>query len=174
MDAQQCDHQDPQRDQAGLPTVSARPRNSGCAGRFHGLPEPVTAARESFDEARRLDGVAERLTQPFHRGVDAVLEVDDRVARPKLLAQVFTRHELARPLDEHAQNPQRLPFKLDLHPAPAQLQCAPVEFEGVEPKELRSRVIRVSHEPRSPTPAYHLHFASVSPSVHCLRGCRRA
>ena len=48
------------------------------------------------------------------------------------------------------EDPQRLPFELDLHPAAAQLQGAPVEFEGVEPKEMRSRVVR--GQPRAQVP----------------------
>jgi hypothetical protein len=74
-----------------------------------------------------------------------VLEIDDRVAGPKLLAQVFTRHQRARLFDQHAQNAQRLALELELHPAPAQLKRTPIKFKGIEPKEMRSCVTRVSH-----------------------------
>ena len=58
--------------------------------------------------------VAQRLAQPLHGGIDAVLEVDDRLARPELPAKLFAAYQLARSLDQQGEDSQRLAFELDL------------------------------------------------------------
>ena len=75
--------------------------------------EAVAAPMQRLDEPRVVGIVAERRAQPFDRGVQAVLEVDERSRRPQALAQLFARHDFARPLEHHHENFKRLILKPD-------------------------------------------------------------
>jgi hypothetical protein len=123
------------------------------------MDEAIAAPRQSLDEARRFSGVFQGLAQALDCGIDAVLEVDDRLAGPELPADFFAAHQLAWSLDQQGQDPQRLAFEPDLYPALAQLECAGIEFDVLEAEETNCSTVGVSHEPKPPS-------LSVSPSFH--------
>ena len=70
--------------------------------------EPVPLARQRLDVAGSGGGVRQRLAQPLHRRVDAVLEPDDRAVRPQARLDLLARDHLARPIQQHGQDRQGL------------------------------------------------------------------
>src|SRR5437867_6325247 len=75
---------------------------------LHGSLPAIATTRQSLDKAGILGGVTQGLPQAVHRGADAVLELHNRIVRPQTLAQIFSRYQLARVLQEHDQDSQRL------------------------------------------------------------------
>ena len=67
------------------------------AGRspLHRRDKPVSAARQRFNVARHLGGVAERLAKARNRIVQAMVEIDERVGGPNLRAQLLASDHIA-------------------------------------------------------------------------------
>jgi hypothetical protein len=76
--------------------------------------ETVSTTRQGFDESRALSRIGQRVAQSFDRRVEADIEIDKCVGRPKLLVKVFPGHQLARLLKQHGQDLKGLIVKLDL------------------------------------------------------------
>ena len=93
------------RDRTG-PVRRRSTRRDGAA--IHRGDETIAAARHRLDIARRIGGVAQRVAQPLHDCVQAVLEVDEGVGGPEPLPQLVAGHQLAGPLDQGQQHVQRL------------------------------------------------------------------
>src|SRR5215469_1101616 len=70
--------------------------------------ESVADSRDSLDEAGFACGVTNCLTKLFHRGVQAVFEVDESVLRPELALQLVTGDDLAGRGDQQKENFKRL------------------------------------------------------------------
>src|SRR2546430_8985649 len=86
--------------------VCARDRKSTRLNSSHSqISYAVFCLKKKTKHFRRL---VQRLAQALHRGVDAFVKGDDRVARAKPPAQVLARDELAGPLDEEREDPQTL------------------------------------------------------------------
>jgi hypothetical protein len=84
-------------------------RGSGnLVARTDGRDQPVAPSRDRLDVARHVGGIAERVAQPLHDGVEPVLEVDVRVGRPEACAQLVARDQAARTLDQCEEDLQRL------------------------------------------------------------------
>src|SRR4051812_39188080 len=66
--------------------------------------EAVAAARECLDVTRIARRIAERVTQFVDGCVQAVIEVNEGVRRPKLEAQLFTSDEFAFAGKEHGEH----------------------------------------------------------------------
>src|ERR1700720_762605 len=64
--------------------------------------EPVSLARDGFDEAGIIGGVAEDLSEPHNRGIGAVVEVDEGVWLPESMTQLFAADDLSGTFDEHS------------------------------------------------------------------------
>src|SRR6516165_1881745 len=77
--------------------------------------EAIPSPGYGFNEAGTLSVVIQRRPKPFHGIVQALLEVHERVGRPKLLLQLFSGDGLARTVQQHDQYVQRLPLQPDLH-----------------------------------------------------------
>ena len=60
----------------------APPRGTSVSLVIDSRDQAVPATRDGFDELRSVGVIAERFAQPLDDGVDAVLEVDERVVRP--------------------------------------------------------------------------------------------
>ena len=94
--------------------------------------EPITSPRERLDEPRTFCTVSECVAQLLDRGVETVIEVDNRVRRPQSFAQGFARHDLSRVLQEHRQHLKWLLLQLQLEAIAAQLARFNVDVEGPE------------------------------------------
>jgi hypothetical protein len=83
----------------------------GCGQRFNFFyltHEPVAFARNGFHKAGSIRGVAKAFPQARNGGVQAVIEVDERVRRPETQPELFSSYDLARLFQQHAQNAERL------------------------------------------------------------------
>src|SRR2546428_766632 len=103
------------------------------------VSEPVTAARQRFDEPRILGRVAQGFAQLSHGAVQSDIEIDERVGRPELLLQLLARHHSSGALEQQPQNLKGLVRKPDLQAMPAQLARLRVELEDPEPEDSRRR-----------------------------------
>ena len=98
-----------------------------------GTDPPIAPPRHRLDEPRVLRGVAERLAEPVHRAVEAVIEVDEGVRRPEAGAQVVAADELALPLEQQPQDLDRTAAQPDPQASASQLARADVQLERPEP-----------------------------------------
>ena len=86
--------------------------------------EAVAAAMQRLDEARPLGVVAEHGAQPLDRGVQTVLEVDERAVRPQPVAQLVARQQFARMFEHQREHGERLILQAKPHAVFAQLARA--------------------------------------------------
>ena len=68
--------------------------------------EAIAVTGKRLDEARFVGRILQRIAQPLHRVVQALLEVNESVCRPDLLLQFVAGNDLARMLQQHLQNLQ--------------------------------------------------------------------
>src|SRR6185369_1515573 len=133
------------------------------------MNESIAAARQRFYEPRRFSRIAERLAQALHRSVDAVVEVDDGVAGPELLAKLLAGDEIARMLQKERKHAQRLPLELYLAAVPAQFQGAWVELEVSEAKRPSHRLIGAGH---ATSPAKPITSVALRNDLRCIARAR--
>jgi hypothetical protein len=70
--------------------------------------EPVSAPIERLDEPWTIGIVAKRRSQTLDRGVQPMLEVDERTVRPEPAPQLVARQDFARLLEQHGEHFERL------------------------------------------------------------------
>jgi hypothetical protein len=73
-----------------------------------GRDEPITALRHGFDEARILGRIVQCFAKPVNRLVQRLIEIDEGVVAPQLLAQFFSAHDLAGALQQDGQHAEGL------------------------------------------------------------------
>ena len=98
-----------------------------------GADKSIPTPRQRLDEARRLGRIAQRVAQPVDHGVQAVVEVDERATRPEPLAQLFTRDQVARSLQQQREDLERLLLKPDADASLPQLAGLQIQLEDSEP-----------------------------------------
>src|SRR5439155_7085328 len=86
-----------------------------------GRDEPVAAPSQRLDESRILRRVIESLAKFSHRGVEAVVEVDE-FRGPQALAQLFAGDDGAGALEQKCQKTEGLLLQLHLDSVPPQLR----------------------------------------------------
>ena len=94
--------------------------------------EPIAAPGHRFDEPRRRRVLAERLAQAFDRGVEAVIELDERVVGPQLLPQLLTRDHLTGAIEQRRRGSAGAGRSPKPRPPLAQLARADVQLEHPE------------------------------------------
>src|SRR5260370_28503288 len=98
----------------------------------------IAASSESFDVLRFVGGITQRLPQPIHSGADAVLELDNRVVRPKLLLNLFALDHLAGMLQEEYKDAEGLLRQTNRSATErAQFSRAPVKLKALGPGTTR-------------------------------------
>jgi hypothetical protein len=80
-------------------------------GGFYRRYEAVTTSRDSFDETRLCGGVSERRPNLQNGDVETSVKIDEGVGRPKFRAKLVTCNQVARPLQQHRQEPKWLLLK---------------------------------------------------------------
>ena len=98
--------------------------------------EPIAAAGQRLDESRHVRRVPKRISQAANRGIQAALEIDERLCRPQTLSQLLAGDEVAWTIQQCPENLKRLIGKTDPNPAPAQLAGAEIQLERSEPNEI--------------------------------------
>ena len=99
---------------------------------FDGRDEAVAAAGEGFDETGIAGSVTERFAEPIDRGVDAVFVVDEGSFGPEFAADFLAGEDFARPVQEHAEDPEGLRVEFDAESLTAQFTGGKIDFEGAE------------------------------------------
>src|SRR5436309_3353772 len=150
-----------------LTRPNSRGSGSGGEGYFYGRDEAIPAPGQGFDEARIVSRVPQRLADAVDGGVKAVVEVHECATRPKLLLQLFPRHHLAWPLQEHGQDLKRLLPKPDLQPALAQFAGAQVQLEHAEADDAGRRALCFHRESSGVRQGYHLWRGESKPVMGC-------
>src|SRR5262249_3909639 len=108
--------------------------------------ESVAALREGFDEPRTLGRIPQRLTQAVHRGVQPMIEVDERVGRPELLPKRVAADQVPAPTQEQQKDVEGTASQFDDPTLLAQLAEPAVDLEKAESIETFGRGIRLHAE----------------------------
>ena len=66
-----------------------------AANRIDGRNKPIAAAREGFDEPRRLSRIAQRVAEALHRRIQSAFEIDEGVVVPEPTPQLVPGDDLA-------------------------------------------------------------------------------
>ncbi len=101
--------------------------------------EPVPAPRHRLHKPRAVGGIIQRLAQPVYGRVQAVVKINEGVARPHPFLQLFASDHLPGGLKQCLQNLEGLLLQSDFHAMFPQLSRAQIHFENVEPDCLRYR-----------------------------------
>jgi hypothetical protein len=91
--------------------------------------EPVSTTMKRFNKPWIVRLVPERLAQLLDRAIQAVIEVNECVGRPKSLAQFFPGYDLPGTLQQDHEYLKGLFLQLDPQPALAQFPFLEVNFE---------------------------------------------
>ena len=110
--------------------------------------------------------VVQRSAQFFHRGIEAIVELDIGISGPQTLAQLLACHHLARPLEQNGKHLEWLALNFDARAMLAQFSAAQVYFIYPEPVERRSLCWR-DHVVAAPFPRG---TASLASRVCALQG----
>ena len=85
--------------------------------------KPISHPWHCLNIARLFRGVAQPLTQPIDRDIEAMVELDKSTVWPKAAAQVLSTPQTARLLEQTKQNPQRLSLETYLASGFAEFPC---------------------------------------------------
>jgi hypothetical protein len=112
-------------------------RSAQTAGDRHGLPphgsyESIAAARHGFDVSRILGRIAQSASQLIHRGVEAVLEIDERPFLPDPLTQLVVCNHIPGMRQQGQQDLKRLAGQTNTYSALEQLPRWNIHFKGSE------------------------------------------
>src|SRR5262249_18908804 len=114
-------------------------RTWGAVGRdgFDVTDEAIAASGQRFNEARPRRVVADGAAQALHRGIQAVLEVDERARRPEMPLEAFAVHHLTRMFEQDGEQGEAL-IRQQRPPAVAtELSRLRIEDPGAEPVSVR-------------------------------------
>ena len=83
-----------------------------CFRTFDGWPGiSVTQAGQGFDEAWIFRRVVQRVPEAFHSAVNAVLEIDEGILRPKAFPQILPGDNFTLLFEQGSKDFQRLPWQ---------------------------------------------------------------
>src|SRR5438067_2370311 len=117
----------PQRTTGGPPVIGtffkvlSAKNPSYCRARFdpiHRHLQTVATARHRFHVLGLLRGVLQRQPYFLDGGIDAVVELDNRVIWPELTPDLLARHHLTGMFKQHLKNLEGLLVKADLPAIP--------------------------------------------------------
>src|SRR5215470_2937884 len=99
--------------------------------------EAVATARQGFDKTRIVGRIAECFAQFVDGRVQAVVEVDERIRGPVVVAQLFPGHHFAWPLQQDGKDVKRLFLQLDAHALLMQLTRAEIYLKRSKAQNYR-------------------------------------
>jgi hypothetical protein len=94
--------------------------------------EPITPARQRFNEAGCFGRIPQRVAQSIDRRIQAMFEIAEPLVAPQLSPQLFARDEVARPVEQKLKNAQGLSLKVQAAAGFTKLAGPAVEVEGSE------------------------------------------
>src|SRR5215472_7907619 len=101
------------------------------------MEKAITAPRNGLNVARLVSIIAQCGAYLIDCKVDAAFEIDERVAAPNMLVNLFAGNDLSCAFYEQLQDSELLRLKLDEITAFAQLAVGEVELEGAEANYAR-------------------------------------
>ena len=101
--------------------------------------ETVAPARNRLNENGSIRGVSKNFTQTFDGRVEAGVEIDKGVCRPKRGVEIFARDNRAAALKQLSENEERLVLKTQLRAVPPKFTRLAIQFEGTETIARQSR-----------------------------------
>ena len=99
--------------------------------------EAIASSRDRFHKPWVLRGIAQNFPQTHYRVIKPVIEVDESISLPEAVTKLIPGDDLARLLEEHGQNLERLFRELKTKPLLAKLGGLEVDLE--HPKMNDSR-----------------------------------
>src|SRR5438105_4913127 len=102
-----------------------------------GTYKAVTGARESLDISGMIGRVAQCQAKTVDGGIDAALEIDEGILRPKPAAQFIARNHVAWILEQRTKHLPGLGLKADTNALLAQLSGLQIHLKRSELDELR-------------------------------------
>lgn len=118
----------------------------------------VSAAMQGFDVTRRIGRIAKGVAELGHGLVEAAIEVHKGMRWPKLLAEFFSRDELAWTLQQEYEDFEWLLLKLDPKSVLAQFTGAQISFENPKPQSPRRTLSGLHADTLNLTPTGSLHL----------------
>jgi hypothetical protein len=85
--------------------------------RAHGCDrgyKAISRALKRLNEDRIIGRICKRLPKPHHCGIQAVVEIDEGIARPQSASELFPADGLARMIEQYLQNLTGLLLQPDL------------------------------------------------------------
>ena len=79
----------------------------------NGRDEAIALLRDGFDVERLVGRITQGLAELHDRSIQTVVEIDEGVGRPEMLAQLLARDHLPGVLQQQEQNARRLFAQLD-------------------------------------------------------------
>ena len=110
--------------------------------------KPVTTSTQRLHVLWLFGRIRQGIAKPPHRGVQSVIEINERIGGPQPRAHLFARNNLARAFQQHGKNLEGLVLDLYSAAIAAQFSGPHVHFKGTE-----------AHNPRSITGHYFHVFA---------------
>src|ERR1700688_741480 len=98
----------------------------------------VAVSRDGFDIAWTFRGIAEGGAQLGHGFVEAAIKIDERVGRPKFVAEFLAGYDFPGMFQQKRENLEGLLLQLDSNTAFAQLRRAQVHFKDAKAPTLRA------------------------------------
>jgi hypothetical protein len=105
---------------------------------IHRRDKPVSAARQRFNVAGSLDGVAERLAKARNRIVQAMVEIDKSVRGPNLRPKFLESHDITGALQQCRKYLEWLALQAQSDPTFAQLRRTNIQFKDVKANPSRA------------------------------------
>jgi hypothetical protein len=102
---------------------------------FNGSAKTISAPGQSFYEKWSFSGVPKRFAQPLDRIINSVIEINECIGWPNLLAQVFARNDPARLCQQDPKNLKRLLLPADPDSVSAQFSSLMIEFVRPKPHD---------------------------------------
>jgi hypothetical protein len=102
---------------------------------FHGSDESIASTWERLDVSGSIRIVPQRCPDLIDCEIQPLLEIDESLAPPYLLLNLFSGNQLARMGGEQDQNFERLRWKANQDSGFAQLTAPEVQFKGPKPQQ---------------------------------------
>lgn len=106
---------------------------------FDRRDKPIPVARQGFDEAGIVRGVAQGFPEPHDGGIQTMVEVDKCVLGPEPFSQLLSCNDFASLFQQDGENATGLLLEPDLTALLAEFTGPQIHFVDAEADELRGQ-----------------------------------
>lgn len=107
-------------------------RKAAILNHLHRRQETVPTAGNCLNENGSICGVSQYFTQTLDGCVQAGIEIDKSVRRPKRRMKIFARHNRSGALQQLSENQERLILKMQLSAASSEFTRMGIQFKVAE------------------------------------------